>query len=438
MIGSTGRPIILVLLDGLGDRASADGDSLTPAEAANTPVLDAFAHGGASGLHVPLGPGRAPSSELAHWAMFGYSRIPFCGRAVLEGLGHGMDPPKGAVVLHASLRPSRRAGGKVWPWGGPVAADEADAERLLDAISSFERDGLHLSLTPLGKGQAILSMDGARSSEVTDTDPMFSHHPWMRPLPLVDAEDPGEAARTAAALFSYLWWSREALRGHFVNERRRQEGRSPLDVVTTKWAGRVQDVPPFARLIGLRGAIVASGYLYSGFAKLLDMTFVRDSDTDDPGSDIARRIARATDLIARGTEFVHIHTKATDEAGHTKDPAIKRAVIESIDHALQDLLDEPLDAVIAVTGDHATPSTGPLLHSGDPSPLVVRAPGLRPDSTRSFGESHAARGSLGTLDATEVLPLLLGLADRPAFLGSTIDPYAPLALIDNPAPMPDI
>ena len=28
---------------------------------------------GASGWHLPFGWGRAPSSEVAHWAMFGYA-----------------------------------------------------------------------------------------------------------------------------------------------------------------------------------------------------------------------------------------------------------------------------------------------------------------------------------------------------------------------------
>lgn len=428
---------MLVLLDGIGDIPSIQNDGLTPAEAADTPVLDRLCVEGASGLHVPFGPGRAPSSELAHWALFGYSSIPFCGRAVLEGLGHGRNLAVGTVVIHASLRSSRRASGKIWPTSRAGPADETDAEELSAAIASFDHDGSRVSLTHLQEGQALLVITGTRSSEVTDSDPVFAHHPWMRPLPLADAEDHKEATRTATTLFAYLVWSREVLQGHLVNERRREEGRPPLDVVTTKWAGRVREIPPFERVAGLSGAIVASGSLYEGFARALNMAFVHDPDTDDPGSDMARRIARAEQLITEGIEFLHVHTKAPDEAGHTKNPPFKRAVIESIDRGLEGLLDDSLECVIAVTGDHATPSSGPLLHSGDPCPLVIRAPGLRSDSVSRFGESHAQRGSLGTLEAKAILPLLIGLAGRPAFLGSTIDPYSPFALIENPVPMPD-
>ena len=55
-------PVVLVLLDGLGDRALPDLGGRTPSEAAHTPNLDAFARRGASGWHLPFGWGAAPSS----------------------------------------------------------------------------------------------------------------------------------------------------------------------------------------------------------------------------------------------------------------------------------------------------------------------------------------------------------------------------------------
>ena len=43
-----------------------------PTRPPDTPNLDALAAAGSCGLLWPLGPGRAPSSEVAHWAMLGY------------------------------------------------------------------------------------------------------------------------------------------------------------------------------------------------------------------------------------------------------------------------------------------------------------------------------------------------------------------------------
>jgi hypothetical protein len=48
-------PMVLVLLDGLGDRPHAVLGGQTPSEAASTPVLDALAQRGHCGVHIPKG-----------------------------------------------------------------------------------------------------------------------------------------------------------------------------------------------------------------------------------------------------------------------------------------------------------------------------------------------------------------------------------------------
>ncbi|MDQ3778408.1 MAG: phosphoglycerate mutase, partial [Actinomycetota bacterium] len=80
-------PVVVVLLDGLGDRAHASLGGRTANEAARTPNLDELAARGSCGVLYAIGPGRAPSSELAHWSMFGYGADEYPGRAALEALG---------------------------------------------------------------------------------------------------------------------------------------------------------------------------------------------------------------------------------------------------------------------------------------------------------------------------------------------------------------
>ncbi|HSI29870.1 MAG TPA: phosphoglycerate mutase, partial [Miltoncostaeaceae bacterium] len=85
------RSIVVLLLDGLGDRADEAHGGRSANEAAWTPCLDALAAGGSCGLLWPLGPGRAPSSEMAHWAILGYAPEESPGRAVMEALGHDQE-----------------------------------------------------------------------------------------------------------------------------------------------------------------------------------------------------------------------------------------------------------------------------------------------------------------------------------------------------------
>jgi 2,3-bisphosphoglycerate-independent phosphoglycerate mutase len=259
----------------------------------------------------------------------------------------------------------------------------------------------------------------------------------MRPRPLHEAADVAEAGRLAVALEQWLYGSRAILLAHAANRARAAAGLPPLDVAVTKWASWLDPaLPAFAVHTGLRGAAVTDTALYRGLARALDMTLVdRPYDASDPAGDMRARIELAIPLLATH-DFVHVHVKATDEAAHTKQPAFKRDIIEAMDQGLAALPQLAASTVVAVTGDHASPSTGALLHSGDPTPFVVAAPGLRPDAVKAFGERAALGGEAGRLRADDVLPCLAGLANRPFFLGHRPGAVRSLAMPAAPEPMP--
>ena len=425
-------PIVLVVLDGLGDRPIAELDGRTPAEAAHTPNLDALARRGASGWHLPFGWGRAPASELAHWAMFGYAPVRFPGRAVLEALGGGLDVDPDHAVTHASLRTSRRDGDTLHLTGRAGRDDVADvAELLAGLVPVLAAYGM--TLQRLGdRGEALLAAPAHRCGDVTDSDPLFeTFHPWMRPVPTGD-----EGAAFAADLTAALGAARTHLSGSAVNTARRRRGLPALDVLTTKWSGRRGRIPSFVDQVGVPGALVTSTRLYRGIAAALDMASVHLPPARDLEDDLAARLAAAQDLITDGARFVHVHTKATDEAGHTKRPYAKRDALEAIDRGLAGLHGIADRAIVAVTGDHATPSTHGVMHTADPTPLLVTGPTVRADTVTEFGELPARHGWWGQVRAEELLPLLLGQANRPVFLGHRITARPVIALADSPEPMP--
>lgn len=428
-------PVVLVVLDGLGDRPVPELGGRTPGEAAATPVLDELARRGASGWHVPFGPGRATSSERSHWAMFGLAEVPFPGRAVLEGLGAGLAVPEGVTALHAALRTSAWEGPasedeRVWVTGRAGPGDEADAAALLEELAAPA--GEHrVELRPLGsRGEALLLLTGHDSGEVSDSDPFFEHlHPWLRPVATApDGQPP------AAALRGFLLAARRALQASPVNGGRRARGAAPLDLLTTKWAGVRRPLPPYAELVGVPGAAVTSSRLYRGFAELLGWQRRDLPAGADLAVEMADRVAAAGALLDAGAGFVHVHTKAPDEAGHSKQPYAKRDVLERIDAGLAPLLELTGRAVVAVTGDHATPSTGGVLHTGDPTPFVAAGGAVRPDGVTAFGEAPARYGDLGVLGAADVLPVLFSAANRPFFLGHRPGALPTPALPDCPLP----
>ena len=432
-------PIVLVILDGLGDRASEELGGLTPAEAAATPVLDRLSAQGQNGVLLPFGPGRATSSERSHWSLFGFGGVPFPGRAALEALGVGLDPPRQTPLFQVALRQGDVRDGAVYLGArAKRGRDEEDAERLFAALDDRDRDGYRFEQLPLRCGERVLAVHGATTADVSDSDSLFDNlHPWMCPQPLHDAADPEAAARLANAMKDWLSEGREILREHPVNLERRARGASVLDTPVSKWASWIDpSMPSFEQQIGIAGAAVTDTALYRGLARVCQMQSVDIAyDAQKPTEDMCLRLAAASDLLETAS-FVHVHVKATDEAGHTKQPAFKRDVIAATDAGLEPLLELANRAVVVVTGDHATPSVGQLLHSGDPTPLVAAGPGVRADSVDTFGERSTIAGELGRLTSDDVLPLSIGFANRPFFLGHRPGPWASLALPDSPEPMP--
>ena len=399
-------PIVVLLLDGLGDRAHEVLGGRTGNEAAATPNLDALAARGSCGLLYAVGPGRAPSSEVAHWSLLGYRPDEFPGRAVFEALGRGQQVSTEHVFAYAALRPAERREDGWWLTGRPDPERDAEtAERLVERCDGIELDGLTFSLAHVWRGEAVLRISGGADERVTDSDAFFrAWQPMLRPQPLVP-----EAERTARACEE---WTREVMR--------RLEGER-FNVITLKWFGRPRQVPSFLERHGVTGAFAADSAFLRGLGVSLGLEPVEAPETDDPVADLRARVALARERLEAGDTFVFCHQKTTDAAGHTKDPKVKRDTIAQLDAALGDLPTE--GAIVCVTGDHATPASPEVIHSGDPVPLLLAGPGVRADGVSEFGELPFAGGILGQLRGPDLMPVLLNAADRPLFLGSRPTPF---------------
>jgi 2,3-bisphosphoglycerate-independent phosphoglycerate mutase len=382
--------------------------------------MDSLAREGQSGFYYPLGPGRIPSTELAHFRIFGYGGYPFPGRACLEALGHGVACVAGdAFSFLAPRRVERGLYGAFYVVGGYGERAER-APAVYSALDGWtdEASGYHFEVFPLDGGEAILRIrqgDAAEPpcGEMTDSDPFFfTDLPVLRPRPLATASRPEAAARTADALNRFLL---EAV-GTF-DDGPSKSGSETL--LVSKWTGTFAPLPPFARLAGTAGVSVASSGLFRGLARLIDFEFFHE-----PDGDLSGKLDRALGTLEAGeVGFVHVHTKVADEAAHSGDPARKVEVIEGLDREMAMLRELPPDRfVLCVTSDHCTPVGGRTVHWGDSVPLLIRGPYVRVDGVRLFDERSATRGSLGQIGAGDLLPYLLCQADRAHFKGARPTP----------------
>lgn len=433
---------ILVLLDGLGDRAFESLGNKTPLQAAETPFLDSLAARGSSGLFHASLQGEALPSEHAHFSMFGYDLNEFPGRGALEALGAGIALETADVALLGHLAGVEEQNGKLVVVREKDRLPEDTAAQLTAAVRSYTHGEIRITFLPTDKLFGIVRMQGNVVPQITDTGLMLEGLIVPEPLPLRQWENDARAVQTAAALKQYLLWAYRKLAKHPVNRQRQNSGRPPLNFLVTQRAGQLRAVEPIQDRYGLKSLSIASGTVYHGLCRYLGFDVIKTTDSEDPETDLADRLKAARNRL-NSYDLIHVHTKAADAAAHQKDPLEKMRVIEALDRGLRKGLEPVLTdpaVLLAVTADHATPSCGRMIHSGETVPLVMCGRWVRRDRVTAFDEISAAAGALGSVRGREFILMVLNYLDRGKLKGIMDTPedrpcfpgtYSPFTLEDQ-------
>src|SRR5919204_439614 len=184
------RRLLYVCLDGLADDPVPELGDRTPLEAARTPFLDSLARQGRTGVVTTVGPGIAPESDIAVFAILGYDpREEHPGRGVVEAIGSGVGFEGGDLAYRVNfatgdggdrrpeLQPIRERFGPSWgcfvempvergiaillgmaPVDVPRLAAEVDYERwaglAVEALDGYDALYVHI------KGPDVPAHDG--------------------------------------------------------------------------------------------------------------------------------------------------------------------------------------------------------------------------------------------------------------------------------------
>jgi len=411
----------------LGDRSHPELDHQTPLQVANTPCLDRLATLGGTGLYHAAKFGQPLPSENAHFAMFGSSKEEFPGRGPLEALG--ADVPLGnddvAMLAHfTSVLPTLED--ELVLKYDRICGTPAEIDGLYSVLEGFEKNGITIELHETGGMFSVLTMRGDVSPHITDSNPMVDGRFISEIRPLAAYRDDPATIRTAEALTEYLRWAYQQLSNESQNKLRKKQKLPTINGLVTQRAGRLKPRVFMRDRYGLSGLLIASGVMYKGLAQYVGMGFHKVKDTRDPGNDLAQRIEHAANSID-DYDYIHVHTKAPDQAAHTKNPKAKIKAIESLDRGLAESI-EPLlandDVLLAVTADHSTPSCGTMIHSGEPVPIMFVGNGVRRDNVKQFDEISVAGGALGSLRGDEIMHMILNYLDRARLAGIHDSPMA--------------
>ncbi len=388
--------MVLLVLDGVGD-IRTESQSRTALEAARLPNLDALATRSTLGRIVPVATGITPGSGPGHLALFGYDPTTpeaDIGRGVLEALGLGLKVAPGQVAVRCNFATADAHGNLTDRRAGRIPTSECRrlCDHLRPVVEAFAP--LRVEIEPGEEHRFVLLLEGeGLSPEIADTDPQEVGVPPLDPRPLsADATD--SAARVAEliavieqALVDEPQANRVLLRGFSV----------------------LPDLPSLTELHALRAGAFAGYPLYRGVAAACGMEVVP----------CGKSFAEMLDVVEENWErfdLFFLHVKQTDKAGEDGNLQRKVEVLESVDAELPRLL-ALAPAVLAITGDHATPA--PMTsHSWHPVPLLLNGPFCDIDGSGEFTESAAASGGIGTIPSRDLMGLMLANAGRLSKFGA--------------------
>ena len=409
---------IIILGDGMADKAIAKLNGKTPLQYAKTPYMDLLAKNGRTGRLVTVPEGYNPGSEVANTAILGYDLDKvYEGRGPLEAASIGYEMDTRDLALRCNIISVREDGTIKTHNGGNLST--AEAKPLIDLLNK-ELGSDRIKWICGIQYRHLLIIKGGSKHIVCAPPPDHPNEAW-HPL-LVTPEEGWEdkceegrmtAKETADLLNDIILKSMDVLAKAPLNIERQKQG---LDLANIIWPWSGGYRPAMKTLSeqfeGIRtGAVVSAVDLIRGIGHYagLDIVEVEGAtglwDTNYEGK------TKAALENLKSKDFVFLHVEASDEAGHDGDIDLKVRTIEALDSRMIGPIYEEVKnweepVCIAVLPDHFTP-VEQRIHVGEPVPFIIWHPGITPDDTQVYDEISCVSGSYGLLRLRQFMEKLM-------------------------------
>jgi 2,3-bisphosphoglycerate-independent phosphoglycerate mutase len=393
LIISNQTKIVMLIMDGLGGLPRLPGGR-TELETARTPNLDALAESASLGLTVPVGPGITPGSGPGHLAIFGYDPLQHeIGRGAMEALGVDFELGPDDLAARGNFC-SLDTEGRITDRRAGRIATEINQE-LACLLETIKVEEVEVFIKPVKEHRfAFIMRSPGLNDALSETDPQRIGVP---PLPVIALDSKSE--KTARYVNQFISSAQKLL-----------ANKHPANMILLRGFAKLPILPTFQEKYGLKAAAIAINGMYRGVAKLVGMQVL-----DIAGSSLSDEFS-ALEKNWENFDFFYLHVKKIDTFGELGDFDGKVKAIEEVDAFIPRILALNPDVVV-VGGDHSSPSVLKS-HSWHSVPTLLYSSFVRADGLPEFGERACARGSLGIIPATHIMPIALANAQRLAKYGA--------------------
>ena len=202
--------------------------------------------------------------------------------------------------------------------------------------------------------------------------------------------------------------SRSALTAECINYFNEQiktilADRDTANMALLRGFSKIPDYPNISDKYKMKCAAIAAYPMYKGLAKLIGMSIL------DSGTSFESEIETLKTNYDK-FDFFFLHYKPADAAGEDGDFKQKVKSLEYLNGVLNQVLSLKPDTFI-LAGDHSTPSVM-ASHSWHPVPFLINSKLTYGSRIQEFTENQCRNGSIGNINATQLMLLVLAHSDR--------------------------
>ncbi len=405
---------LIILGDGMADRAIERLEGKTPLMAVRKPYIDFVAHNGRNGILKTIPDDMPTGSAVANLGVMGYdSHKYFKGRGVLEAANIGIEVDRDDLVLRCNLLniTDRKI---INHSAGHISTNEsilliAALNKSIENIPKYKNVSFVAGIS--FKHILIIKNGGKNGGDAISCTPPHDH-PGETFLNLLVKADNDTGQGNADLINSLILHSQKVLSDHPVNVERINSNKDPASSIWPWSPGTKPVMPSFKELYGLSGAVISGVDLINGIGVYAGMDVIRvDGATGLYDTNYEGKATAAIEAL-KSHDFLYLHVEATDEAGHEGDLDLKMKCIEYLDRRIVKYILEHKDEIgdeltIAILPDHPTP-VEMRIHTREPIPFTIMRPGETPDEVEVYDEISALQGSYGEIEGAEFIKLLVG------------------------------
>ncbi len=407
---------IIILGDGMADKAISRLGGKTLLQYAQTPMMDQLAREGRTGRLITVPEGFPPGSEVANTAIMGYDlNKVYEGRGPLEAASIGYEMEKDDLALRCNII-SLDEGKIVTHNGGNLQTK--DGEMLINYLNEHLGNDRIQFIAGIQYRHLLVIKGG--NKHIACAPPHDHPNEEWRSL-MVKAEEDAEYGtrmspqETADLLNDLIIRSQELLSNHPFNKQRKEQGLRQANSIWP-WSGGYR--PSMQTLMQLypqvkSGSVISAVDLIRGIGHYAGLDIVKVKGATGLADTNYEGKAQAAIEAIKKQDFVFLHVEASDEAGHDGDLELKLRTIEYLDNRIvkpiYDAVSEMETPVcITVLPDHLTP-VEMRIHVGEPVPFLIWHRGIEADTVQCYDEVSCVSGAYGLLRLQEFMQQFMSI-----------------------------